>query len=97
MTKYLCNSTVLLTLLRMRELYTYNIKRSNINIFNAKNEYSFSEWQRIYRYGNVCKCMLPPEIFHTVKKKNKKPNKTVTMATSRERNRGDKIRRAALR
>lgn len=38
--------------------------------------YNFREWQRICKYGNVCKCTLPPGIFHTLKKK-----KNVTMAT----------------
>lgn len=53
-----------------------------------KNEYNFREWQRIYRYGSVCKCILPPEIFHTVKQTN-----LVTMAISREKNRRVKTRR----
>lgn len=51
------------------------------------------EYTGMVMYVNVC--------FHQrysiqLKKKNKKPNKTVTMATSRERNWGVKIRRATL-
>ena len=39
-----------------------------------KYEYNFRERQRIYRNGSVCKCILPLEIFHTVKQTNKPGN-----------------------
>lgn len=39
-----------------------------------KNGYSIVQFQGMteYRYGNVSKCILPPKIFHPLKKQTNK-------------------------